>query len=120
MDRMRFDANVAASPVLDEHGNTAALLCIISDITEQKELREQLLSQSQAFAEVSTPVITPWERIVLLPVAGTMDDDRAAQTLAQLGVDFQSLRTKGNLRAGVEAAFELVGSSIVNRKGRRQ
>ncbi len=36
----------------------------------------------------------------------------AAQTLAQLGVDFSQLRTRGSLRAGIEEAFGLVGAQI--------
>jgi rsbT co-antagonist protein RsbR len=37
----------------------------------------------------------------------------AAQTLAQLGVDFSTLRTRGSLRAGVQEAFDLVNMKIV-------
>ena len=33
----------------------------------------------------------------------------AAQTLAQLGVDFSSLRTSGSLKAAMQRAFEIVG-----------
>ncbi len=36
----------------------------------------------------------------------------AAQTLAQLGVDFSSLRTRGSLRAGIEEAFAIVGTQV--------
>ena len=39
----------------------------------------------------------------------------AAQTLAQLGVDFSSLRTKGSLSAGIVEAFELLGNKIVKK-----
>ena len=40
----------------------------------------------------------------------------AAQSLAQLGVDFSTLRTRGSLRAGVEEAFRLIGGKIVMEK----
>jgi len=40
----------------------------------------------------------------------------AAQTLAQLGVDFSQLRTRGSLRAGIEEAFNLVGTRIEDDK----
>ena len=33
----------------------------------------------------------------------------AAQTLAQLGVDFSSLRTSGSLKAAMQAAFDMLG-----------
>ena len=36
----------------------------------------------------------------------------AAQTLAQLGVDFTSMKTRGSLRAGIEDAYEMVGVEI--------
>ena len=40
----------------------------------------------------------------------------AAQTLAQLGVDFSHLRTRGSLKAGVADALRLVGTRLVDRK----
>ena len=37
----------------------------------------------------------------------------SAQTLAQLGVDFSQLRTRGSLRAGVQEALAIVGREVV-------
>ena len=39
----------------------------------------------------------------------------AAQTLAQLGVDFSQLRTRGSLRAGVADALRIMGTKVIER-----
>jgi anti-anti-sigma regulatory factor len=41
----------------------------------------------------------------------------AAQTLTKLQVDLGKLRTRGNLRTGVEEAFALMGLQVVSREG---
>ena len=167
-----IDVDSAFAPVLDDKGNVVAISGMASDITEQKEMEAVLIEQNQAMMEMSTPVITLWDEIVLLPLVGTIDDDRAmqmterlleaivsfearvaildvtgvavidtsvarnllkavdaasmlgarvvvtgfspsaAQTLAQLGVDFSSLMTQGSLRAGIAQAFALVGHKV--------
>ncbi len=161
-----------AAPLRDEDGNTAGGLEYVLDITEQIENEEQIREQSQAILEMGTPVIKVWGGIVMMPLVGTIDTDRAtqiieallqtvvdseaavaildvtgvpvidtsvarnllkavdasrmlgaeviitgfspnaAQTLAQLGVDFSSLRTRGSLQAGLEEAFGVVGANV--------
>ena len=170
-----IDIDSSFAPVLDEGGNIIAISGMATDITEQREIEMALQEQNQAMMEMSTPVITLWDEIVMLPLVGTIDDDRAmqmterlleaivgyearvaildvtgvavidtsvarnllkavdaasmlgarvvvtgfspsaAQTLAQLGVDFSSLMTQGSLRAGIAQAFALVGQHIVDK-----
>ena len=158
--------------VKDDDGNLRAITNISRDVTEQKELEEQIAEQNRVMMEMSTPVIKLWDRIVLMPLIGVIDTGRAAQmieallqaivseeatvavldvtgvpvidtsvarhllktidasamlgahvvvtgfsphaaqTLAQLGVDFSNMRTTGTLRAGIEQAFRLVGASV--------
>jgi anti-anti-sigma regulatory factor len=138
------------------------------------EATDQIRSQSQAMTDLSTPVITIWQDIVLMPLIGVIDTSRAqqiierlletivesealvaildvtgvpvidtsvarnilktveaakmlgadvvvtgfsagaAQTLAQLGVDFSDMRTRGSLRAGFGEAIEIIGQQIVD------
>jgi anti-anti-sigma regulatory factor len=146
--------------VLNPDGSIRMLTTIARDITVQNEADKQLRQaqehleqrvqdatdeireQSEAIMEMSTPVINLWDRIVMLPLIGTVDSMRAqqmidtsvarnllkavntasmlgakviltgfspgaAQTLAQLGVDFSSLKTTGfsscGYRRGIQA-----------------
>ena len=53
-------------------------------------------------------------RILGADVVMTGFSPEAAQTLAQLGVDFTGFRTRGSLRAGVEEALAIIGGSVSN------
>ena len=44
----------------------------------------------------------------------------AAQTLAQLGVDFSKMRTRGSLKAGIQEALGLIGMQISNVQENRE
>ncbi len=52
-------------------------------------------------------------RILGAEVVITGFSPEAAQTLAQIGVDFSALRTRGSLRAGIDEAFGLTGRKVV-------
>ena len=54
-------------------------------------------------------------RILGADVIITGFSPEAAQTLAQLGVDFAQLRTRGSLNAGIRDALRLVGQEITER-----
>jgi rsbT co-antagonist protein RsbR len=160
------------APILDENGSTIGGIEHVIDITDQVANEEMIREQSQAIIEMSTPVISMWDGVMLVPLIGSLDTARsqqmtqtildgvattdatvvildvtgvpsidtavarhllvavdsarilgaeviitgfspdAAQTLAQLGVDFSTLRTRGSLKAGIVEAFQLIGQSI--------
>ena len=83
-----------------EHGARVALLDVtgvpIIDTSVARHLIQAVDSSRILGAEVIVTGFSP----------------DAAQTLAQLGVDFTTLRTRGNLRAGVEDAYKMVGVTI--------
>ncbi len=53
--------------------------CVIEDLkrTVRRALEHQ--RQRQRISELSSPVVEIWDRVLLLPVVGTLDDGRAAQ-----------------------------------------
>ena len=83
-DGMIIDIDASLAPVHDESGNVITISAMVSDITEQREMEAILQEQNQAMMEMSTPVITLWDEIVLLPLVGTIDDDRAMQMTERL------------------------------------
>ena len=159
---------------IDEQKNTEKLLRITSDEMQERveAATRDLEEKNRLVLEMSTPVVKLWDGIVMLPLIGTIDTDRAnqmteallqaisgddarvavldvtgiagldtsvaryiisavgaarilgaevivtgfspdaAQTLAQLGVDFSSLRTRGSLRAGIQDALQLIGVRV--------
>jgi len=80
----RFWANVVLSPVRDPDGNHIGFVKVTRDLTERVE-REQLLHrQRDDILELSTPVIQVWERVLALPIIGTLDSSRAARLTESL------------------------------------
>lgn len=65
------------------------LICILRDVTEQKrveaervQLQEEIIqAQAAALAELSTPLIPISERVMVMPLIGSMDSRRAQQVL---------------------------------------
>jgi PAS domain S-box-containing protein len=71
-------------PIMDERGNPKFLLGISEDITERKRAEEIIYRQSREIMEISTPVLQIWERIVAVPLIGTLDSLRTQQLMEQL------------------------------------
>jgi rsbT co-antagonist protein RsbR len=83
-DGERFWANVVLSPVRDADGNHIGFVKVTRDLTE-RVAREQLLQrQRDDILELSTPVIQVWERVLALPIIGTLDSGRAARLTESL------------------------------------
>ena len=54
------------------------------DITERKRAEEIISRQSKEILDISTPVLQIWERIVAVPLIGTLDSMRTQQLVEQL------------------------------------
>ena len=64
----------------NEDGTIAGILCSGEDITERKILEQKLQGAfdelKKSYEEVSIPVIQVWDRILVIPIIGTLDDLR--------------------------------------------
>jgi rsbT co-antagonist protein RsbR len=65
------------SPLNDEKGNLVGGLEYILDITTMVEDEERLYKQDKTIRELSTPTIKLWDGILVLPVVGIIDSNRA-------------------------------------------
>jgi rsbT co-antagonist protein RsbR len=85
-------ALVRADLVIDESGAPVGLIGACTDISERKraeqerlELREQVIqSQKALLRELSTPLIPLNERVVVMPLVGSVDTQRAQQVMETL------------------------------------
>jgi rsbT co-antagonist protein RsbR len=83
-DGSRFWANVILTPVRDDSGRHVGFVKVARDLTERIERQRQLERQRDEILELSTPVIQVWDRILALPVIGTLDSQRAARLTENL------------------------------------
>jgi len=81
-DGTLFPIDLAVSEM--KIGRARKFVGIIRDITERREAEDIIARQSQALLELSTPVITIWDKIVLLPLIGVIDTGRAQQIIEHL------------------------------------
>lgn len=51
----------------------------LRDVTERREYEQRLRRQHDEIMELSTPVIQVWEKVLCLPLIGTLDSMRAAR-----------------------------------------
>lgn len=65
-------------------GKQKKFVGIIRDISERKEAENLIARQSDALMELSTPAIKIWDGVVLLPLIGVIDTNRAQQIIENL------------------------------------
>ncbi len=70
-----------AAPLKDDKGNIVGGLEYVIDITERVRDEKRLREQSRTIQEISTPAISLWDGIVVLPVLGVVDSLRAKQMM---------------------------------------
>ncbi|MBU1041391.1 MAG: PAS domain-containing protein [Proteobacteria bacterium] len=70
-----------AAPLKDEAGNIIGGVEYVIDITSRVRDEQKLREQSRTIMEISTPAISLWEGIVVLPVVGVVDSMRAQQMM---------------------------------------
>ena len=83
-DGSRFWANVTLSPVRDASGNHIGFVKVCRDETERVERERLLQRQRDEILELSTPVMQIWDRVLVLPIIGTLDSVRAARLTENL------------------------------------
>jgi PAS domain S-box-containing protein len=75
----RFWANVVIQPIYDDDKSVTGYVKVTRDITEKVEQERLVQRQRNEIMELSTPVIQIWDRVLALPLIGTLDSDRAAR-----------------------------------------
>lgn len=85
-------ASITRVPIFDEQDAPAYMLIITTDLSEQKraaneraDLQTQVIeAQQHALRELSTPLLPLSNKVVLMPIIGTIDSRRASQVMETL------------------------------------
>ena len=83
-DGSRFWANIVLSPIRDDDGELTGFVKVARDLTERREQERLVQQQRDEILELSTPVIQVWDKILILPLIGTLDSGRAARLTESL------------------------------------
>lgn len=76
-DGSELPVEISLSPVQTRDGLVVS--AAIRDATERRRQLEQLRRQRDEILELSTPVIEVWDKVLVLPIIGTLDSNRAAR-----------------------------------------
>ncbi|WP_437660737.1 PAS domain-containing protein [Sorangium sp. So ce1182] len=109
-------------PIHDEHGEPIGLGGIVTEITslrraeaDRSALQEKIIaSQQAALRELSTPLIPLADKVVAMPLVGTIDSARAELIMETLlaGISSQSAHTAILDITGVRAVDTLVADAL--------
>jgi PAS domain S-box-containing protein len=83
-DGTRFWASVVLSPIRDQNGRLEGYVKIARDLTDRREQEQTLQRQREAILDLSTPVIQVWDKILVLPIIGVLDSQRASRLTERL------------------------------------
>ncbi len=83
-DGTRFWANIVLSPIRDNQGEVTGYVKVARDLTERREQQQLVQRQRDEILELSTPVIQVWEKVLILPLIGTLDSARAVRLTENL------------------------------------
>ena len=79
------------SPVRDATGELAGAITISTDVTDRERVRAELQrrveiieSQARAIRSMAAPIIQVWEDVLVLPVVGDLDHERASEMTERL------------------------------------
>jgi PAS domain S-box-containing protein len=56
-------------------------ITVVTDVTEERQVAERFAQQAEALMKLSTPITEVWKGILLLPVIGELDRNRARETM---------------------------------------
>jgi len=83
-DGTRFWANIVLSPIHNDEGAVTGYVKVARDLTERREQDQLVQQQRDEILELSTPVIQVWDKVLVLPLIGTLDSGRAARLTESL------------------------------------
>lgn len=81
-DGSEFPVEISLSPIQTERG--VLVSAAVRDATERRSQIIQLRRQRDEIMELSTPVVQIWDRVLALPIIGTLDSSRAARLTESL------------------------------------
>jgi len=83
-DGSRFWASVVISAMRDSQDELLGYVKVARDQTERRSAEELIRRQRDEILELSTPVIQVWDRVLALPIIGTLDSNRASRLTESL------------------------------------
>jgi PAS domain S-box-containing protein len=83
-DGSRFWAWVVLAPITDSDGVLQGFVKVARDLSERREQEQLVQRQRDEILELSTPVIQVWDRVLVLPIIGTLDSLRASRLTESL------------------------------------
>jgi rsbT co-antagonist protein RsbR len=83
-DGSLFWAWVVLSPILDPGGALQGFVKVSRDLSERREQEQLVQRQRDEILELSTPVIQVWDKVLVLPIIGTLDSLRASRLTESL------------------------------------
>ncbi|MGB9724651.1 MAG: STAS domain-containing protein, partial [Chloroflexia bacterium] len=84
-ERRVFQAGV--TPILDERGQHTGCLLVLRDVTERERIRlalEERARLAETLRELSTPIVPVMEGVLILPLIGAIDSERARHIMEDL------------------------------------
>jgi PAS domain S-box-containing protein len=81
-DGTEVPVEIGLNPIETNEGRF--VLAAIADITERVERDKLLKKQRDEILQLSTPVMQVWERVLALPIIGSLDSQRAARLTENL------------------------------------
>ncbi len=101
-DGSQFWLRMSKVPLLDADGRVTGILGVYDDVTKQKQMqaeRERLQqeiieAQQQTLRELSTPIIPVMDRILVMPLIGSIDTMRARDITRSLLAGIREHRAK--------------------------
>ena len=91
-DGSEFPIEISLSPVETDQGTQ--VVAAIRDVTERRETEARLRHQRDEILELSTPVIQVWDKVLALPIIGTLDSGRAMRLTESLLDKIAELRAE--------------------------
>ena len=94
LDGRRVPIEYSATPFFNEQGEIVGGLEYVLDITERVQAEMRMREQSRTIQEISTPAISLWDGIVVLPIVGVVDSLRAKQMMSTMLTKIKEVSAK--------------------------